>query len=140
MERGKISFHNLFVEEDIVLRIIFQVDFLSLQNLERSSVTFWNFIKNSNVWRRKFHQEYPNFFINSQNKEILTREQFNWDDHFKFKRLSLKILSLHQNWESKIYLKKNFDLGSKLEEENRHVITSSQRSDQYMTLTDFPLF
>ena len=69
------------------------------------------------MWRKKFHQEYPDFFINSQNKEILTREQFNWDDHFKFKRLSLKILSLHQNWESKNYLKKNFELSSKLENE-----------------------
>ena len=117
MERDKISFYNLFVEEDIVLRIIFQVDFQTIQNLERSSVTLWNFIKSLNVWRRKFHQEYPDFFINSQNKEILTREQFNWDDHFKFKRLSLKISSLHQNWERKKYLKKNFDLSTKLENE-----------------------
>ena len=130
MERDKISFLNLFVEEDIVLRIIFQVDFLTIQNLERSSVTLWNFIKSSNVWKRKFHQEFPDFFLNSQNKEILSREQFNWDDHFKFKRLSLKILSLHQNWERKTYLKKNFDLCSKLEEENFRYL------DQNVLLTE----
>ena len=110
---------SLFVEDDILNRILLQLDVISLKSIEASSLAFWNFTKRTKLWRRKFTEDQPNFFNNSAlSEDILLREKSfsGFDDHFKFKRLCLKYHSLLNNWKTKNFIKKAYNISSKIDD------------------------
>ena len=120
---------TLFVEEDILIRILLPLDVISLKSIESSSLAFWNFTKRTKLWRRKFHEDNPNFFDNSAlSEDILLREKsvLGFDDHFKFKRLSLKYHSLLKNWKTKNFIKKAYKISSKIDAEEKLMSINSK--------------
>ena len=98
------------------------LDVISLKNIELSSAAFWNFIKRTKIWKRKFTKDQPKFFDESiLSDDILLREQsfLSWDDHFKFKRLCLKLNSLANNWRTQNFIKKTYSISSKIGDDEK---------------------
>lgn len=120
---------TLFVEDDILTRILLQLDVISLKSIEASSPAFWNFTRRTKLWRRKFSEDQPNFFDNSAlSEDILLREKsfLGFDDHFKFKRLCLKYHSLLKNWQTKKFIKKAYKISAKIAEEEKLLSINSK--------------
>ena len=103
---------SLSIEDDILSRIVLHLDPLTLQNLELTSVLYWNFLKRTSIWRKKFELEYPDSLLGSEYKDIQQRmsSYMTWDDHFKYKKLVLKLFYLKLNWKRRKFLKKNINL------------------------------
>ena len=116
MNTGKYSLFDLLIEDDIILKILHPLDLVSLKHLELSSVLLWNFVKRTKIWKKKFQLAFPDFFENPLNSDIIQREKYDhqWDDHYKYKRLTLKLHYLESNWANKNYLKKCYNLTEKL--------------------------
>ena len=131
---------SLFVEDDILIRILLLLDVISLKHMESASVSFWCFTKRTKLWKKKFTEEQPNFFDNSTvSQDILHRERtsLSWDDHFKFKRLCLKYNSLGENWKNKNFIKKSFKISSKIGEDEKIM---SMNSNFLLTTTKSQFF
>jgi len=133
---------SLFVEDDILVRILMHLDVISLKSIESSSVAFWSFIKRTGIWKRKFIANQPKFFEKTiLSDDILLREQsfLSWDDHFKFKRLSLKLNRLANNWKTQNFIKKTYQMSSKIGDDekimgmNSNFLLTSTRSQFFNT-------
>ena len=109
---------SLLIEDDIFVKILEFLDHETLQNLELASVVLWNFTKRTLIWKRKFNSENPDFFTKSINSDLIAREKLNsnWDEHFKFKRLCLKLENLQTNWQQRKYVKKCYDIKEKFQD------------------------
>ena len=111
----EFSLLSLLIEDDIFVKILESLDNETLLNLELTSVVIWNFVKRTQIWKRKFNCDNPDFFTKSSNSDLIAREKLNsnWDDHFKFKRLCLKLQHLKSNWQQRKYVKKSVNLKDK---------------------------
>ena len=111
MEGGSL-WQMLSIEDDILSRIFLPLDALTLKNLELSSVLFWNFVRRTLLWKKKFDMDYPGFLLDAENNDILNRmkNDMAWEDHYKYKKFCLKLWHLKINWKKRKYLKKNINL------------------------------
>ena len=113
MDEEKISLWIvLSKEEDLLVSVLKLLDPISLKNIEASCSQFRDFIRSAGLWKIMFNQNYPRFLENVKNEEVLKKlsTTMAWDDHFKYKRLSLKVSSLKDNWLKKNWNERNLDL------------------------------
>ena len=113
MDEEKISLWIvLSKEEDLLVSVLKLLDPISLKNIEASCSQFRDFIRSAGLWKIMFNQNYPHFLENVKNEEVLKKlsTTMAWDDHFKYKRLSLKVSSLKDNWLKKNWNERNLDL------------------------------
>ena len=113
MEEEKTSLWTvLSIEEDVLVSVLKHLDPESLRNIEASCSQFRDFIKRAGLWKILFNQNHPRFFENNENWEVHKKlgATMAWDDHFKYKRLNLKISNLRENWRRKSWSEKNLDL------------------------------
>ena len=113
MEEEKISLWSVLAkEEDLLVSVLKLLDPTSLKNIEASCSQFRDFIKSAGLWKIMFNQNYPNFLENVKNEEVVKKliTGLSWDDHYKYKRLSLKLSGLKENWLSKSWRERNLDL------------------------------
>ena len=113
MEEEKISLWSvLSKEEDLLVFVLKLLDPTSLKNIEASCSQFRDFIRSAQLWKIMFNQNYPNFLENVKNEEVVKKlsTTMAWDDHYKYKRLSLKLRSLKENWSRKSWSERNLDL------------------------------
>ena len=105
---------TLSIEDDILVNILKRLDPVSLQSLEASCSQFQEFIQRRSMWKVLFNTTHPSFLENIENYDIFARvkKSFNWDDHYKFKRLCLKLHYLEVNWQKKNWNEKSLSLQS----------------------------
>ena len=110
MEGGRLWL--LSIEDDLLSRIFLSLDPVSLKHVELSSVLHWNFVKRAQIWKKKFDREYPGFLSNTENCDVLQRMKtdMGWDEHYKYKKLCIKMWYLNINWNKGNFLKKNVNL------------------------------
>ena len=103
---------TLSIEDDILKDVLKRLDPHSLQSIETTCSQFREFIRRNKIWKMVFHIRFPGFLESDYNKDILKRLKGTliWDDHFKFKKLCLKLFKLEINWKSKNWKQKNLDL------------------------------
>ena len=103
---------KLAIEDDILIGIFKHLDPVSLRNIEETCNQFRTFINRTHMWKRLCHQNNPRFLENKDNSDILKRmnDIMNWDEHYKFKKLCLKVYSLECNWTEKNWKQKSLNL------------------------------
>ena len=130
-QNERLTLESILIEEDVFVKVAVQLDSYSLKNLERTAVSFWNLVKRTKVWKKKFLREYPDFSTNPANSDIIEREkhQHHWDEHFKFKKLFLKLSTLESNWFKRNYIKRSQSLAGESEQisyfDSSYLLTSS---------------
>ena len=113
MDQARFSLWSvLSIEEDLLISVLKRLDPTSLKNTEATCSQFRGFVKKANLWKVVFNQNYPGFLEKVENEDVCKRLglTMGWDDHFKYKRLSLKVSRLEENWLKKSWTEKHLDL------------------------------
>jgi len=113
MDQARLSLWSvLSIEEDLLISVLKQLDPTSLKNTEATCSQFRGFVKRANLWKVVFNHNYPGFLEKVENEDVFKRLglTMGWDDHFKYKRLSLKVSRLKENWLKKCWTEKHLDL------------------------------
>ena len=106
-------------EEDLLVFVLELLDPTSLKNIEASCSQFRDFIRSAGLWKITFNQSYPKFLKNVHNEEVIKKlsTSMTWDEHYKYKRLSLKLTILRENWSKKSWTERNLDLNQVFDQE-----------------------
>ena len=100
-----LLFDKLIIEDDILIKIFMFLDALSLKNVESTSNDFKHFIKRTSCWQKLYQTNHTSVFDNNVSKDIGLRNKstMNWEPHFKFKKLCLRLFYLKLNWKEKTW-------------------------------------